>query len=162
MRKRMLVIVLLLAAAVLAGCMEKIDKLQIDAPAYMYGDQAKSVEVTIGGPFSHADNLFTGSMRIGDKKLETIVFTPGTGLLHYDERNLANGEGPERTYLGLIYYDKETSAYAIEVTDAALYASLTGKKPEEQSKLIIGSPANNAEEAKAVHARLTKLDYFED
>ncbi|TYP70761.1 hypothetical protein [Paenibacillus methanolicus] len=162
MRKRMLAIVLLLAAAVLAGCMEKIDKLKIEAPAYMYGDQAKSVDVMIEGPFSHADNLFTGSMRIGGKKLETIVFTPGTGLIHYDERNLANGEGPKRTDLGLIYYDKETMAYAIEVTDAALYASLTGKKQEDQSKLIISSPANNEEEANAVHDRLTKLDYFED
>lgn len=156
MRKWMLAITLLVAVAVLAGCVQRIDKLNIETPAYMFGNEAsRAVDVKMKGTFSRADNKFTGTMQIGDQRLETVVFTPGWGLLHYEE-------GSGRTHVGQIFYDKKTSSYAIEITDAAMYAQLTGKKRGERSKLVISSPAANEEDAKKLYDELWKPDYSED
>ncbi|MFB9325924.1 hypothetical protein ACFFSY_08285 [Paenibacillus aurantiacus] len=154
MRKWRWTISLLLAVGILlSGCSEQAETIKLDDPAYMFGDQpGKTVNMLIEGTYNAKENAFKGTMQIGDRTLQTILFTPGAGLIYY--------EGTKRTYIGQIFYDEATSDYAIEITDAAFYEWLTGVKREGRPKLIISSPAINGEDARAVYERVKRLGYF--
>lgn len=130
--------------------------IQLDSPAYIYGDHFnQATSLTLKGKYNRDDHNYKGSLTIGDKvKLEHVIILHGALLISY--------EGSKRTSAGPVFFDHEQVRISIEITDPGLYKLLTSKDYDGKSKLVISSPAANAEEAEAVTDELMQIKSIVD
>ncbi|WP_460321210.1 hypothetical protein [Paenibacillus sp. YSY-4.3] len=141
-------LVIVLLSLVLVSCTNPKQVINIDITAFMYGDEInQTVEVSMNGEYNTKEHSFVGSLVIGDViKLEHVTFSPGSGLISYNEST--------RSYLGQIFFDYKSLRFSIEITDQDLYQQLTLSNHDGDKKITITSPANNMEDAKRINAEL--------
>lgn len=139
---------LVILSLILVSCTNPKQVINIDITAFMYGDEInQTVEVSMNGEYNTKEHSFIGSLVIGDEiKLEHVTFSPGSGLISYNEST--------RSYLGQIFFDYKSLHFSIEITDQDLYQQLTHSNNDGDKKITITSPANNIEEAKRMNAEL--------
>lgn len=125
--------------------------IKLDGPAYMYGDRFnQATRLTLEGKYNRDDHNFQGSLTIGDKiKLNHVIILHGALLISY--------EGSKRTSVGPVFFDHEQVRISVEITDPGLFKLLTSVSYDGKSKLVISSPATNAEEAETVTEELMQI-----
>ncbi|MNJ52186.1 hypothetical protein D3C77_475090 [compost metagenome] len=140
--------IIVLLSLVLVSCTNPKQVINIDITAFMYGDEInQTVEVSMNGEYNTKEHSFVGSLVIGeDIKFEHVTFSPGSGLISYNEST--------RSYLGQIFFDYQSLNFSIEITDQGLYQQLTESNHDRDKKITITSPANNLEDAKRMNAEL--------
>ncbi|WP_284236784.1 hypothetical protein [Paenibacillus glycanilyticus] len=131
---------------------DPIKGIDTDKPAFIYGDTLnEQTSLQLKGDYDKKNHGFSGWLMIGDHiKLEHVLITSGFSLISY--------VGKERTEVGQVFFDYKTARISFEVTDPELYKRITSKSYDGVSKLIISSPASNAEEAKRVKDELVRID----
>lgn len=140
---------LVILSLILVSCTNPKQVISIDITAFMYGDEInQTVEVSMNGEYNTKEHSFIGSLVIGNQiKLEHVTFSPGSGLISYNEST--------RSYLGQIFFDYKSLNFSIEITDQDLYQQLTESSNHDgDKKITITSPANNMEDAKRMNAEL--------
>lgn len=141
--------IIVLLSLVLISCTNPKQVINIDITAFMYGDDEinQTIEVSMNGEYNTKEHSFIGSLVIGDEiKLEHVTFSPGSGLISYNEST--------RSYLGQIFFDYQSLNFSIEITDQDLYQQLTQSNHDGDKKITITSAANNLEEAQRMNAEL--------
>ncbi|WP_110929910.1 hypothetical protein [Paenibacillus bouchesdurhonensis] len=140
--------IIVLLSLVLVSCTTSKKEININNAAFIYGDETnQTLEVSMNGEYNTKEHSFNGSLVIGDEiKLEHVTFSPGSGLISYNEST--------RSYLGQIFFDYQSLHFSIEITDQDLYQQLTQSYHDGDKKITITSPANNMEDAKRINAEL--------
>ncbi|MFD2117115.1 hypothetical protein ACFSTH_12200 [Paenibacillus yanchengensis] len=128
-------------------------KININGPAYMYGDSIDQVlPISIEGKYNKKKDSFIGSMEIDNRiKLDNVLFIPGADIIFY--------EGSKRTDLGRMFFDNESLNYSMEITDPVFYEKLTKSSSDGKAKVIISSPSNNYEQAQRVNEELRNRSF---
>ncbi|MHA0857984.1 hypothetical protein [Paenibacillus sp. CMAA1364] len=158
MKKLVTIIACIIMVTLISSCSSKLiigKNVEITSPAYMYNQELninKEVKVMMSGFFNEEEDFFEGTLTIEDIYFSKVLFSSGTGLISYD--------GKERTFSGQIYYDEQTHAYSMELSDKELLRELTGNVLEDGT-LIISSPADTLGDAMEINEDLKEKTYNE-
>ncbi|WP_336774381.1 hypothetical protein [Paenibacillus sp. MMO-58] len=138
-------------SAMCIGCSNPNQKIKMDSPAYIYGDNFnKETEIILEGTYNKKNYNFSGSLTIGDIKFDNVRFVSSFGIKYY--------VGSKAMYIGQVFFDPKDERITFEVDDPDLYKQLTSKNYDGASKLVISSPAKNLEEAEQVTSELKELE----